>query len=561
VTPLLSPLELILSHSESSTALQTLYRGYSYFKSSFGADYGVIAYVDTATTWVGASDPSLTNPAHLPELLKNFARAAKSAGKSACILPTTEKTAAQARALGYYAVQIGKEPWYQIEGEHLNSPSNVKQLMSRGAVVEAFDPTKVTVGQRAELDDLTDRWLDSRKMASLGFLNRVEPWTLLKYKKFFRAIYHGRQIGFLVAIPVPAKNAWYFVDLIRSPESPVGTSEMLIAETAKLLYASGVKSFTLGMSPFATVSESEKKLNPLAHWIFERLFEKSDALYGYKSLHQFKQKLKPAFWEPNYFICLDRRMKLRVLHGVFKAVFPKGLVHALYFTLSKLSQKNTFEKIYLKVLSPKIVPKSPPKSWIEYFSNARFSTFLTGINLISFYASTDLSYRLRPAFSDRYAYSWNNFYSNHQFPAGFLNLIIASFVHWDPIHLFFNVSFTLIFMTFLECILGSSFMLLAYFSGILLSNPLTSLIQYPLISIFKPSYLLSFLIEKDVGCSLGIFACMGVLFYFLRGTKIMIAGFSVSIIAYAFYSHTALSLSHITAMMIGLGLAKLYERY
>ncbi len=540
-------------YGETSTSFLTLYDGFSYFKTN----EGTLAYVSTTTAWVGAGDPLIVQGSPI-EFLKQFQAAAKKMRKQAILLPASQGLALEARKEGFYAIQIGSEPWLSFESIPPKVHQQARKLLAKSAVVEAFDPLKISSQERSGLDLITQDWLDHRKTAPLSFLNKIEPWSFVTHKRYFRVIFHGAQVGYLAAVPIPAKKSWYLVDLIRAPDAPIGTTELLIIEATKQLKAQGAEQVTLGMSPFAPIEGDEKKLGLSAYWWFEKFYDRLNFLYGFKSLFQYKEKYNPVSWKPQFVIALDKKITVSMLWGIFRAIYPQGLLPVLASLVAKIPDKLSIRKFYSSLLSPRIVPRSPPQGLLEIIQNSKATLILIMANVLFFFTSTDSNFRLRPMMAEGFAFSGHHFFDQDLTFHGAVDLTMASFLHWNTFHLFFNVMTFLFLVTFLEFVAGSAIVAITYFTGVILANPFTLVILYPVIRYVFPHSFQSFFEERDVGSSLGIYSCIGMLACFTKYEMKIMSAFSVGVVGYAAITGSFLSLNHITAILIGYMMGKKY---
>ena len=62
----------------------------------------------------------------------------------------------------------------------------------------------------------------------MGFLVQVDPLTLLEEHRVYLAEQDGRLVAFLTAAPIFARPGWLLQNLIRAPDAPNGTSEILV---------------------------------------------------------------------------------------------------------------------------------------------------------------------------------------------------------------------------------------------------------------------------------------------------------------------------------------------
>jgi phosphatidylglycerol lysyltransferase len=100
----------------------------------------------------------------------------------------------------------------------------------------------------------------------------------------------GRAVAFAGLVPVPARAGWFVEDVLREPDAPNGTSELLLDTAMRWSVAQGATWLTLGLVPLAgSVSR------PLA--LFRRY---ATALYDFQGLQRYKEKLAPSEWTTIY---------------------------------------------------------------------------------------------------------------------------------------------------------------------------------------------------------------------------------------------------------------------
>ena len=222
---------LVRKFGINSNSFLTLYEGYHYFLSKNTMGPGALPYVETSHAWVGAAEP-LAGPEDTEVLLKEFTEAAEAAGKIAMFLPVGKPFKEFACQRGYGAFKVGSEPIFALASYpvSLDHVSTAKRLYARGARISEFFPKQIGTDKLLELEQMVAEWITTRKTGQLGFLNRVEPWTLREEKKYFWTILDGKIIAFLAAVPTPLKKSWYLVDIFRYGNSPPGATELLVGE-------------------------------------------------------------------------------------------------------------------------------------------------------------------------------------------------------------------------------------------------------------------------------------------------------------------------------------------
>lgn len=283
-------LRLIHRHGWSATSFQTLEVGFSYF---FHGDDACVAYVDTGGAWVAAGAPIAAHDA-LGEAVAAFVGAAREAGKRCCFFATEERL--QAAAAGTLrSLRIGEQPiwdphgWPATLSRHRSLREQLRRARARGVEIREARPEELEAGPTKEaIAGLVDRWLATRDLAPMGFLVGVEPFAFPSHRRCFLAEVGGRLVGFAGVVPVPAREGWFIEDLLRAPDAPNGTTELLVDAVMRWAVTTGSHWLTLGLAPLAG-----EVAPPL------QVARRSSAfLYDFTGLHSFKAKLRPDSWAP-----------------------------------------------------------------------------------------------------------------------------------------------------------------------------------------------------------------------------------------------------------------------
>jgi membrane associated rhomboid family serine protease len=562
--------DAVYKYGNNSNSFITLYRDFRHFYFEINGVAGVIGYVDTRFAWIAAAEPLAPADIQLAAL-ELFAAKAKEANKHALIMPVNQTLAMKSREAGHDVFEIGREPWLKIgefryKSDYLQMIPVAKQLKSRGAEVLEFTPPQLSADEHAELKQISQRWLDNQRSEPLGFLNRLDPWALMQNKKYFRLLYQGQQVAYLAAVPVPARNAWYLIDLVRDPDAPIGATELLIIEAMDILQTSGAKEVTLGMSPFVPVDEAEFALHPRTYKILKNTFENSQAFYGFKSLYTYKQKFAPQQWESLYLVALTSKLNWRMLAGIFLAVYPKGVVMTALGSVARIFRRFELAGFLNDIFADRVVLRTMPKNFIQLLARVKASIFFIFVNSLFYIITTDNSGHIRERVIENYAYSWQ-----HLVRPGWtlfhksLVFVMPAFLHSDPAQFTFNMVTLALFVGLLEMVIGTTFMGTFYLIGAIFGNIATTVALTPFLSVYdaiasvfggNSDRLAEFLRSPDVGCSLGVLSCVGAIIYLSRHPKIL-TGIVVAVsIAAAIFTRQIIFLNHIVAAGIGYLLAR-----
>ena len=203
---------------------------------------GAITYNEFGKVWLVPGDP-LASEENAPELTRRFIEAAREEGRFVAFMPATERFAMQAAPLGLRALKIAAAPYFDLtswgpRGDRAKKArAGVNQARRAGVRVTRVDRIDQTL--KAETALLCRSWLKARRCAmKLGWLFALDPFEHAARKKFFTARdAEGNLVGFLAASPMPARDGWYLEDVLRLPNAPSGTADLVGGRSAQLVEA------------------------------------------------------------------------------------------------------------------------------------------------------------------------------------------------------------------------------------------------------------------------------------------------------------------------------------
>lgn len=285
-------LALLRRHGFNTTSFQALEDGLAYWWDSGGA---CVAYADTPRAWVAAGAP-IAEPEALAGVAERFVEAARSRGKRASFFATQDRLA---RLPGMRSVPVGLQPvwdprtWAERARSSRSFRGQLARARNKGVVVrraradELRDPTSST---RRAAEALVERWLGARRMAPMGFLVSVQPFSFAEERRVYLAERDGCVVGCLSAVPVYARNGWFLEDLLRDRDAPNGTMELLVDAAMHGAAQEGCPWATLGLAPLS---------GPVPPWM-RGVGALARPLYDFAGVRAFKAKFAPAGWEPVY---------------------------------------------------------------------------------------------------------------------------------------------------------------------------------------------------------------------------------------------------------------------
>jgi phosphatidylglycerol lysyltransferase len=304
--------ELVRRFGRDTVSFQGLESGYRYF---FDGDDAVVAFVDTGGAWVAAGSP-IAPPARISEVAYRFAEAALSQRRRVCFF-------AAEQSLGGPAVQIGEQPvwacarWDQILTGAPSLRYQLRRARHKDVVVRELDPGELAIGTslRTAVDELGKHWQDTHRMPPMRFLVQLEPLAFASERTIYVAEQGDRLVGLASAVPVYARRRLFLEDLVRAPDAPNGTVELLVDAIMRAT-ASRVGELTLGLAPLA---------GDVARWLrFARWA--GGPFYDFDGLRRFKAKLRPHAWEPVYLCTAPGGSRLAALRDSLRAFAGGSLV-------------------------------------------------------------------------------------------------------------------------------------------------------------------------------------------------------------------------------------------
>jgi len=312
----------VLRHGWNAVAYQILNPGFNHWFSREGD--AVAGYVKRAGRWVIAGAP-VCSPQDLPRVIEELEPDAHADGCKVCYFGAAVRLYDGCRHPPRHSViYLGAQPvwnpmgWQHIIATKASLRAQINRALNKGVIVQEW--TKVSFAETESLRSVLTAWLKSRPMPPMHFL--VEPDTLgmLQDRRILVATRHDKPCGFLVASPVPARNGWLIEQIIRQPDAPNGTNELLFHEIMMILHREGSPYVTLGLVPLSSHNPISGPANPL--WLsllFKWVRAHGKRFYNFQGLEAFKSKFCPDEWEPIYAIATEKRFSPRTLWSIAAA--------------------------------------------------------------------------------------------------------------------------------------------------------------------------------------------------------------------------------------------------
>lgn len=310
-------LETIGRHGRTSTAFRALGPDLSVWQP---ADRdAVVAFATPRGAMVAAGEPV----AALDELIATaeaFVAHARAQHKRASFFATegrlAQSSALQRRLLGEQPVWDPRA-WASHIASHRSLREQLRRARAKQVMVQRLPhETFIRAELSAAVQTLLARWRATRSMAAMHFLVTVDFTSGGEQRRHYAAWQDGQLVALLSLAPVPARNGWLFEHLLRDPDAPNGTLELLVDHAMRDLAAEGVSWATLGLAPLH--GAVDPWLRRIRHW--------STPLFNFEGLAAFKRKLRPSYWEPIYLAWPKREAGWRALRDGLRAFAGGSLI-------------------------------------------------------------------------------------------------------------------------------------------------------------------------------------------------------------------------------------------
>jgi phosphatidylglycerol lysyltransferase len=292
---------------------------------------GAVPYNKFGKVWLVPGDP-LASEKEAPELARRFIAAARADGCFAAFMPVTERFAIHASSLGLGAAKIAAAPYFDLASWGPRGDRGKKARagvnQARRAGIRVTRVYQLSQGLKEETALLCRNWLQSRRAVKLGWLFALDPFAHAERKKFFTARdVNQNLVGFLAASAMPAREGWYLEDVLRCPDAPAGTADLLVVEALNCLKNDGAKIATLGTSPIARDGKVSREVrnNQLISDLLRLATGCFSLFYNFEGLRRFKAKFAPSWWESEYVLFPKEVMApAHIARAFAQAIAPEG---------------------------------------------------------------------------------------------------------------------------------------------------------------------------------------------------------------------------------------------
>ncbi|MET0297537.1 MAG: DUF2156 domain-containing protein, partial [Microbacterium sp.] len=301
----------------------TTWDGNSYARTSSG----IVAYQKRAGVALALADP-LGPVASRPESVREFILAAEGAGLAPCFFSAGDATK-DAVPHGWRSIVVADDTIVDLPGlEFTGKPwAAVRQAINRADRESVtFRMTRLKDepwGVQQQLRAISEMWVGDKGLPEMGFtLGTLVEAEDPEVRLALAISADGDVDGFLSWLPVFGEgdtvHGWT-LDLMRRRDGGFGpVMEFLIGSSAKHFSEEGAQILSLSGAPLA--HDYPPDAGAIAA-LSDRLAEALEPVYGFRSLHRFKEKFHPRY-ETMYLLFRDESDLTRIGAGLTRAFLP-----------------------------------------------------------------------------------------------------------------------------------------------------------------------------------------------------------------------------------------------
>lgn len=314
---------MLHAHGGGTLSWMTTWEGNSYARTA----EGIVAYQKRMGVALALADP-LGPASSRAASVEEFIHEAEHAGLVPCFFSADAATRAAVpatwRSLVVADDTIVDLPGLQFTGKQWNS---VRSSLNRAGREEmTFRMTRLadeTWGVRQQLRAISEMWVGDKGLPEMGFtLGTLVEAEDPEVRLALAIAPNGDVDGFLSWLPVyggEGRVRGWTLDLMRRREGGFGpVMEFLIGSSAKLFSEEGAEIMSLSGAPLAHEYPPDAGI---ISTLSDKLAEILEPVYGFRSLHRFKEKFHPRY-ETLYLLYRDESDLTRIGGALTRAFLP-----------------------------------------------------------------------------------------------------------------------------------------------------------------------------------------------------------------------------------------------
>ena len=298
---------------------------------------GAIAYQAHADVAIMLGDP-IVAPGTQAAALEDFISTTQQAGLIPCAFSTSAVTA-EARPVGWRATVVAVDTLVDLPGLEFRGKAwnDVRTAINR-AGREQITFRLVRLGDEpwnvlAQVRAISEQWSGDKGLPEMRFtLGTVAEALDPEVRVGIAVDADGSLHGVTSWLPVYAAGGevtGWTLDLMRRRDGGFGpVMEFLIASSAKTFSEEGYQFISLSGAPLVRPPDGE---DGTVEQVLDGIADLIEPLYGFASLHRFKQKFNPRS-EPLYLLYRDEGDLPRIGMALTRAYLPDASLRELLFS-------------------------------------------------------------------------------------------------------------------------------------------------------------------------------------------------------------------------------------
>lgn len=306
---------------------------------------GVTAYQTHAGVAILLGDPIVPDGAQ-GEALEAFASAAQRAGYVPCAFSSSEAVR-EAMPQGWRSIIVAEDTIVDLPGLEFKGKSwgAVRTALNRAeregiefrAVRLADEPWSI----RAQVRAISEQWTGDKGLPEMRFTlgtvdDAMDPEVVVGIAVDAEGNLHG-VTSWLPVYGAGGEVVGWTLDLMRRRDGGFGpVMEFLIGSAARHFSEQGQAFLSLSGAPLVRTEGTEANQ---IYQVLDRIAELIEPLYGFRSLHRFKQKFNPRA-EPMHLLYRDEGDLPRIGIALTRAYLPDASLRDLIGSASAIGRKD-----------------------------------------------------------------------------------------------------------------------------------------------------------------------------------------------------------------------------
>jgi len=314
---------IVQEYGGGTLSWMSTWSGMEYLRTSTG----LVPYQKHAGVAIVLADP-LGPPSGVASSVEEFIRAAEHDALVPCFFSASQ-LARDSTPAGWRSLVIADDTIVDLPGLAFTGKpwQHVRTALNRadrdGVTFRMTTLADETWGIRQQLRGISEAWGGDKGLPEMRFtLGTLQEAEDPEVRLALAVSSEGDVDGFLTWLPVfgpGGEHRGWTLDLMRRRDGGFGpVMEFLIGSSARVFAEEGAQILSLSGAPLAhTVGEDEGRIALLLGQLGAIL----EPVYGFSSLHRFKQKFNPRY-EPIYLLYRDEGDLARIGPALVRAFLP-----------------------------------------------------------------------------------------------------------------------------------------------------------------------------------------------------------------------------------------------